>query len=96
MIFLRKKADKLFLRRTVGLKRLKNEIYFVTECRKKRRKGESELRKALILLTLWRRRGDSNPRSPFCELAPLAGVCLQPLGHFSAQSERCSVRMGIL
>ena len=55
MIFLRKKAEKLFLRRTIGLKRLKNEIYFVTECRKKRRKGESELRKALILLTLWRK-----------------------------------------
>lgn len=84
------------MRRTTALKPLKNEIYFVTEYMKKRRKSESELRKALILLSRWRKRGDSNPRSPFCELAPLAGVCLQPLGHFSAQSECYSVRMGIL
>lgn len=55
MIFLRKRAEKLLLRRTTALNRLKNEIYFVTECRKKRRKSESELRKLLILLTRWRK-----------------------------------------
>lgn len=31
----------------------------------------------------WRRRRDSNPRDPFGP-APLAGVCLRPLGHVSA------------
>lgn len=32
---------------------------------------------------VWRRRRDSNPRDPFGP-APLAGVCLRPLGHVSA------------
>ncbi len=63
MIFLRKRAEKLLLRRTTALNRLKNEIYFVTECRKKRRKSESELRKLLILLAHWRKGWDSNPRT---------------------------------
>ena len=32
---------------------------------------------------MWRRRRDSNPRDGFPS-APLAGVCLRPLGHHSA------------
>ena len=57
MIFIQKRAEKLFLRRRTALKRLKNEIYFVTECMKKRRKSEIDMRKLLILLRNWRRRG---------------------------------------
>ena len=35
----------------------------------------------------WRRRRDSNPRDGFPS-APLAGVCLRPLGHVSADPYR--------
>jgi hypothetical protein len=40
----------------------------------------------------WRRRRDSNPRSPF-GLAHLANECLQPLGHVSRRTaQSCSRR----
>ena len=34
---------------------------------------------------IWRRTRDSNPRYRFCPYAPLAGVCLRPLGQFSVR-----------
>jgi hypothetical protein len=50
--------------------------------------GEKAARKAnlgelAIQENHWRRRRDSNPGSRFCPDAPLAGVCLRPLGHVS-------------
>ena len=39
----------------------------------------------------WRRRRDSNPRDPSGP-APLAGVCLRPLGHVSADPYICGPR----
>ena len=47
----------------------------------------------------WKDGGEGGIRTleaRFSELAPLAGVCLQPLGHFSARRAKSSVRIGIV
>ena len=53
-------------------------------CRRYRMKSHRNQR---IIGSRWRRRRDSNPRDGFPP-APLAGVCLRPLGHISGAVSR--------